>query len=134
LLVLDPSGTLLKVALLCLAAGALWSTAAALFIYVGATQVPPRIPRGQVWAQWRKRRLLWCLTVLGAFVGTLWTSDLLYQRHGLIDLYWINRRAELEWIARLGGLCGLLLVFMVLVTVGLVLRGRARKRGKGPAV
>jgi len=118
LIVVNPYGTLLKVALLCLASGALWSAAAASAIYLGATLLPPKIRPGQVWVEWRRRRVLWGMSLLAGLFTTWWAADLIGHRVGLVDLYWLTRRDEILWIGRLGGLCGYLLVLLLVVVAG----------------
>lgn len=128
MIVLDPDGTLLKVALFCLLAGVVWSVLGAAAIFLGSTRIAPRIPPGQIWAEWRRRRVLWVGSLLLTLIGAFLTAEQVYRRVGLVDLYWITKRSTLEWIARLGVSCGYLLVVFILVMGVLLARSSPRRR------
>lgn len=128
MIVLDPDGTLLKVAVFCLLAGVGWSALGAAAIFLGSMLIPPRIPPGQVWAEWRRRRVLWGGSLLLTLIGAFLTAEQIYRRVGLIDLYWITKRSSLEWVARLGTACGYLLVLFILVMAAALAKSRRVKR------
>jgi hypothetical protein len=127
LIVLDPTGTLLRVAGLTVLAGLVWAGFASLVIYFAARHLPPRVRYGRVWAEWRRKWPLWALTLLLCAGGAWFTGESLVREIALRDLYWITRRAEVVTIGRLGGLFGFLLGLFLAVLVGILgRRGTAR--------
>ena len=121
----DPTGTLIRAALASLTCGAGWAMLAVAAIYAGSRFLPPRIPAGEIWAQWRRRRILWGFSLFFTLAGAVATGIWLQQAVGQRDLYWITRTGELAGLTQLGAACGYLLTLLAVVVVGL-LRRRAR--------
>jgi hypothetical protein len=123
--VVEPTGTLLRAAALALAAGMGCALAAALLIYLGSRWIPPRVPRGEVWAQWRRHRTWWglCLvagTAFAAYAAYTVAADLARR-----DLYWVTQKQPIHWIGLLGGLVGYFLILLLLVLAALSRRKSA---------
>ncbi len=123
----DPPGTLLRAALLGVLAGLLLALMAMAAIYLYARYSRPRIERGRVWAEWRKRPFLWSLTLLITAAAVVPLVDQLVQPMAMRDLYWVPRIGTVMTIARLGGASGYVLALFV-ATLGAAI---ARRR---PAV
>ncbi len=121
-MIVAPSKTLALVAVLSVLAGVLWGLLAGIGIYAGSVFVRPRLPRGRVWAEWRRKRFLWggCLA-LGGTLAVL-SADAIFRNVGLRDLYWLGRPETLGRIAWLGGLVGYLLALFVLVAAATIHR------------
>jgi hypothetical protein len=98
-------------------------------IYFGSIRLAPRIPPSRVWADWRRKRMLWGLSVTLTTIASVLLAEALGRRVGLVDIYWMGRPDALLWIARLAGTCGYLLVLLLLVVVSLL---RRRKSGSSP--
>ena len=129
MIVVDPPGTLLRVTGLCLASGLGLAALAALLIYLGSTRIPPVIAPGRVWAEWRRRRVLWAFSLLSTGAATAFAADRLTREIGLRDLYWLGRPDDLSLMCRLAAACGYLLMLLLLVVYAL-LRRRGQNRGK----
>lgn len=126
----DPQGTLVKVAALVFAAGVLWALLAAGLILLGSTRIQPSIPRREVWARWRERRILWGASLIFTVTATLLTADAVCRQVALPDLYWQPRAREILLIAWTGAAAGYLSVLLVFVLIGL--RRRPRAGGSAP--
>jgi len=98
--------TLLRVAQWTPLFGAVWAGIVVCCMYLGARFLPPAIPRGAVWTQWRRKRVLWGLVLLlGLFTGWL-LADRLTVRVAAGSLYWFARLEGILWIGRLGAATG----------------------------
>jgi hypothetical protein len=120
----DPTGTIFRVVLAAAAAGFAWAAVAACLIHLGSTRLPPRLPRARIWADWRQKRMIWGISLLLTAVAAVFLGELLAQRLGMVDIYWMGRQPALLWIGRLAGACGYLLLLFVLVIAGVVRRRR----------
>jgi hypothetical protein len=119
------TGTLLKASLFCLLAGAGWAVVAAAGIYLGSTFVPPRLKRGTVWAEWRRKRMIWGAALILSAVGAMLTPDPIVGRLVAEDLYWRIKGGELLVIGRLGSMTGYLAA-LLLFTLGAALSRRQK--------
>lgn len=136
----DPVGALLqaaannlmRVAALSFLSGALWAGLAAVVIYLGATRLPPKVAPGRVWAEWRRKRMLWGGALLLAAVATYFSSEQWVRRFALHDLYWLGRLEEIFQIGRLGGACGYMAALLLVVTASLARRRGPRRRALRP--
>jgi hypothetical protein len=131
LAVLDPPRTLLLTAGLSLLAGAAWAVLAAGLIYGGSRFLPPRLPQGSVWSEWRRKRMIWGLAPVLTGIGAYLTGEGISRGIGLRDLFWLTHAETIVWLGRLGGLFGYLLVLLAMVLVAL--RARRRKSPAPPA-
>ncbi len=130
----DPAGaflraagqTLLYVAVSSVVAGLGCALLAAAAIYSGCTRVPPRVPLGRIWAEWRRRPFLWIISLLLAAGGAGWAGEALARRLAAHDLYWISRGAEILRIGMLGGLTGYVLGLLLMVLFTLAMRRHRR--------
>jgi len=125
----DPTGTIFRVILVSALAGGAWAVVAACLIYFGSVRLAPRIPPSRVWADWRRKRMLWGLSVMLTTIATVLLAEALGRRIGLVDIYWMGRPEALLWIARLAGACGYLLFLLGVVVAGLL---RRRKSAGAP--
>jgi len=127
----DPPGTLLRTAAAAVLSGLAASLLAALAIYAACRLLPPGVPRGEVWARWRSRRLVWgsCL-ILGAAAAAL-GAEAVGRQIAVRDLYWVGRAGEIFQIARLGAACGFLLGLLLPVVGALAARRLGGRGGKG---
>ena len=132
MIVVDPPGTLLRVTGLCLLSGLCLEALAALLIYLGSTRIPPAIARGRVWAEWRRRRVLWAFSLLSTAAATAFAADWLTREIGLRDLYWLGRPEDLALMCRLAAACGYLLMLLLLVVYALFRRRRHERAGGAP--
>jgi hypothetical protein len=105
-MLLDPAGTLIRAALLSVALGAVWALLSAGGIYLGARRLPPPIPRGDIWREWRRRRVLWAFCLLVGAAGAFLSTELVIHQFALRDLYWMGRALEVMLICRLGAATG----------------------------
>jgi hypothetical protein len=120
--------TLTRVAALSVLSGVLLALLGAGMIYLGSTLVPPRAPRGRVWADWRRHRMVWGLGVLLPALAVVPLSDLVWKRYALHDLFWLTHPETIERISRLGCGCGYLLGLFVLTMVPICARQMGRRR------
>jgi hypothetical protein len=123
----DPAPTLKNVAAWSVAAGAACALLAVLLIVAGSMYLPPRLPWGCIWADWRKKRTLWGLALVLTAIAAYFCGELVFHRVGLRDLYWLTRPGELLNISRLGALSG---YFAVLFTA--IVASLAGRRVKAP--
>jgi hypothetical protein len=128
----DPTGTITRVIVGAGLNGIAWAVVAALLIYAGSTWLPPRIARGRVWAEWRRKRMIWGASVMLTAIAAVLLSELVAARIGMVDLYWMARQPALFWIARLAGTCGYLLLMFLMVTTALINRKRQRSAAAPP--
>jgi len=126
---LNPSGTLLKAALLSLGCGVGWALLAVWLIYAGSTLLPPRLRVGEIWPGWRRKWWLWAGALALTILGCAWSTDWLLRNVAWKDLYWLARAKDMALICRTGGASGYLLV-LALFTGGALLRKRAQARQK----
>ncbi len=126
----DPDAPLLQTSVLCFAAGVGWALLAVLAIWLGSTRLSPRVPQGQVWALWRRRRTLWFLAILMGGIAAWLTADQVIQRIALRELFWISRPGIVLSAGRLGAGTGYLLVLGIATLVPAVRRAREAK-GRG---
>ena len=126
----DPTGTITRVIVAAALNGIAWAVVAALLIYAGATWLPPRIARGRVWAEWRRKRMIWGVSLMLTTIAAVLLSELVASRIGMVDLYWMVRQPALLWIARLAGTCGYLLQMFLMVTAAVIAR---KRRGSAAA-
>jgi len=125
---LDPEGTLLKVALYSCLAGMGCGLLAALLIYTGSRGIRPSIARGRIWADWRRRRMVWALS-LSLCAYTAWlAADTICRMVALRDLYWLNMSQRIFPISWAGGLFGYSLALAGFVAAALL----AKRKGKRP--
>lgn len=116
--------TLLRVAGFSLLIGAAAAVLVAVLIFLGSTCLPPRTPRGQVWAEWRRHVWLWLLfPALGA-AGALFASDLGAINLGTHTLLWVSDLLKLRQIAWLGAGSGYSLLLFLMVLTALLARRR----------
>lgn len=115
---------LLRVAGFSLAIGVAAAFLVALLLFLGTALVPPHVPRGEVWAQWRKHAWLWFLLLPLGAGGALFAADLGARNQGTQTLVWVSRLLELRRIAWLGAGSGYLLILFLMVVVGLLARRR----------
>ena len=131
-MLLDPPGTLWKVALFSVGAGAACGALAVLVLFLGSALLKPSIPPARVWAEWRLRRVLWGLTLILTASASILSADAICRRVAFRDLYWLNKAGEITQIAWLGGACGYLLVMLLFVVAGLLIRGRQKTQASPP--
>jgi hypothetical protein len=124
----DPPGTLLRAALLGVLAGLLLALVAMTAIYLYARYSRPRIERGRVWADWRKRPFLWTFSLLITAGAVVPLCDQLVRPMVMRDLYWVPRLETVLTIARLGGGSGYLLALFIAVLVAALARRRVQRR------
>lgn len=117
--------------MLSLLSGMLWALVAAGLIYLGSTLLTPRIPRGRIWADWRRRRVVWALSLLGGFASSYYTAEAICRRWGFVDLYWLGQKRTLLLIALTGGPTGYLLMLGA-ITVGSLWAQRKAKTATRP--
>lgn len=122
----DPPGTLLRAALLGVLAGLLLALVAMAAIYLYARFSRPRVERGRVWADWRKRSFLWAFSLLITAVAVVPLVDQLVRPMVMRDLYWVPRIGTVLMIARLGGGSGYLLALFVATLGAAIYRRKAR--------
>jgi hypothetical protein len=122
------TGTLVRVAGLSFLSGMAWAGAAAAGIYLGSTRFAPCLAPGRVWAEWRRKRLLWGGCLLLCAAGTYLSSDVICRAYAVHDLYWLARLPEIFRLAWLGGACGYLFFLLLAVTVPLLRQRRSRSR------
>jgi hypothetical protein len=115
---------LLRVAGVSLLLGVAAALLAAILIYLGASCLPPRAPRGQVWAQWRRHAWLWSLAPSLGLATALLAADVLARAVGAQNLLWMSRLTELRPIAWLGAGIGYLFALFVMVMGALLTRRR----------
>lgn len=134
MITLNPTGTLIRAALLSLGDGVLWALLAAWLIYVGSALTPPRLRVGEIWARWREKRRWWIGGLLLTALACGATEEWLLRSVGLKDLYWLTRSGDMMLICRTGAASGYLLVLALFTLGALILRqaGTRRKAG-GPA-
>ena len=126
----DPTGTITRVIVASALNGIAWAVVAALLVYAGSTWLPPRIARGRVWAEWRRKRMIWGVSLMLTTIAAVLLSELVASRIGMVDLYWMVRQPALLWIARLAGTCGYLLLMFLMVTAAVIAR---KRRGSAAA-
>ena len=120
----DPPGTLLRAAMLGVLAGLLLAFVAMTAIYLYARFSRPRVERGRVWADWRKRPFLWTLSLLMTAAAVVPLVDQLVRPLVMRDLYWVPRLETVLTIARLGGGSGYVLALFLATLGAAILRGR----------
>lgn len=130
----DPTGTIFRVIVATALSGAAWAGVAACLIYLGSVRLAPRMPPSRVWADWRRKRMIWGLSLMLTTVATVLLAEALGRRIGLIDIYWMGRPEAVLWIARLAGICGYLLLLLLVVVVSLIRRRRATRTPTPPRV
>jgi hypothetical protein len=128
----DPTGTIFRVIVATALSGAAWAGVAACLIYLGSVRLAPRVPPSRVWADWRRKRMIWGLSLMLTTVAAVLLAEALGRRIGLIDIYWMGRADALLWIARLAGTCGYLLLLLLVVVVSLVRRRKAARAPQPP--
>jgi hypothetical protein len=121
----DPPGTLLRAALLSVLAGLLLALMAMAAIYLYARYSRPRIERGRVWADWRKRPFLWTLSLLMTAAAVVPLCDMLVRPLVMRDLYWLPRIGTVLAISRLGAASGYLLALFVAVSAAALVRRKS---------
>ena len=120
----DPPGTLLRAALLGVLAGLLLALVAMAAIYLYARYSRPRIERGRVWADWRKRPFLWTFSLLMTAAAVVPLCDLLVRPMVMRDLFWLPKLSTVLNIARLGAGSGYLLALFVAALSAAIAKGR----------
>lgn len=130
MIVYDPTGTIFRVIAISMLEGGAWAALAAYLIYIGSTLLSPRIPPARIWADWRRKRMIWGVSLTLSALGQFLLSEWIGRKIGLIDLYWAARPEALLWICRLTATFGYLLVCFFIVLVGVL---RRRKAGRPPA-
>jgi hypothetical protein len=133
LITVDPSGTLLRVAGLSLAAGLVWAALACMAIYLGSTRFKPVVSHGRVWAEWRRKWWLWGLSLILTAAGAFFTAHSICREFAFRDLYWLGRAADIITIARLGSGSGYLLMLALVVIGSLIVRRRASRTPRLPS-
>lgn len=128
----DPPGTLLRAALLGVLAGLLLALVAMTAIYLYARFSRPRIERGRVWADWRKRPFLWTFSLLLTAAAVIPLCDQIVRPMVMRDLYWVPRLETVMAIARLGGGSGYLLALFVAALGAAIVRNGALRRASSP--
>jgi hypothetical protein len=124
----DPPGTLLRAALLGVLAGLLLALTAMTAIYLYARYSRPRVERGRVWADWRRRPFLWTFSLLLTAAAVVPLCDQLVRPVVMRDLYWVPRITTVIGIARLGGGSGYLLALFVAALGAAIVRQRLGHR------
>lgn len=127
----DPTGTIFRVIIASLLTGAALAIVAVCLIYLGSIRLAPRIPPARIWADWRRKRMIWGLSLMLTAITQVLLVEWLGRKMGLIDLYWAGRPEALLWITRLAGTCGYLLVMLLTVVVSLI-RQRNRSVPRRP--
>lgn len=118
------TGTLLKASWLCVSAGFAWALLAAAAIYLASTRFSPKIAHGRVWADWRRKRMVWGGALVLSAVGALLTAEGVVRGVTAHDLYWQVRASDLLMICRLGALTGFLTVLLLATLGSMILRRR----------
>ena len=118
------SDALLRVAGLSVMIGIAAALLVAILVYLGASLLPPRAPRGQVWAEWRRHAWLWLLAPLLGAAGALLAADSGARTLSAQSLIWVSRLPELRRIAWLGAGTGYLFGLFLLVLIALLSRRR----------
>lgn len=128
----DPLPSFVKAVSLSAAAGVGFALVAAALIFIGSRCLPPRIARGQVWIEWRRRRMVWVLALAGGASASVAAGDAICRAVALKQLYWLIRADEVIWTCRLGAACGYLIVLLLFTGLALAARMRAREETGTP--